>query len=182
MKAKVKARKNGDDTIKVKDTGKKKVTIKSSSNVNDSLPSASYSKTVEKPKKGIYKLTSFSHNDSIDSRGNTFFHKESNIQKRETPRRISVMSNTETGKNRFDAIDSTFIQTTRKPTTRRAGFEDISIRKTKLGMPDSTYVSSPSFGYAEDNARTRKLISSNETFKRLPKLAKPAKTVSKKKK
>jgi hypothetical protein len=170
MKAKLK-KKVGDDTLKTKDTGKKKVTIKSSSNVNDSIPSISYSKNVEKPKKGIYKLTSYSHKDSIDSKGNTFYHKESNIQKKETPRRSSVISNTETGKNRFDAIDSSFTQKTRKPTTRREGYERTIISKSKLGMPDSTRMSSSSFGYADDGP-TRKLISSQETFKKTPKLAK----------
>jgi len=178
----MKAKKRGDDTLKIKDTGKKKVTIKSSLNVNDSIPSQSYSKTVEKPKKGIYKLTSYSHNDSIDSKGNTFYHKESNIQKKETPRRSSVVSNTETGKNRFDAIDSSFVQTIRKPTTRRAGFESTSIRKTKLGMPDSTRMSSPDFGSINGDAPSRKLVSHTDTFKRTPKLAKTAKTSPKKKK
>lgn len=182
MKAKVKTKKRGDDTLKVKDTGKKKITIKSSSNINDSLPSVSYSKTVEKPKRGIFKSTSYSHNDSIDSKGNTFYHKESNIQKKETPRRSSVISNTETGKNRFDATDSTYTQKIRKPTTNRRGYESTTISKSKLGMPDSTYISPPGFGYADNNTPTRKLISSNKTFKIIPKLAKPAKTVSKKKK
>jgi hypothetical protein len=174
-----KAKKRSDDTLKVKDTGKKKVTIKSSSNVNDSLPSASYSKTVEKPKRGIFKSTSYSHNDSIDSKGNTFYHKESNIQKKETPRRSYVNSNTETGKNRFDATDSTYTQKIRKPTTNRRGYESTIISKSKLSLPDST-ISVNSYG--DNEAPNRKLVSYKKTVNRTPKLPKTTKTSSKKKK
>ena len=158
--------KMGDDTLKVKDNGKRKVTVKTSTNVNDSVPSASYSRTVEKPKKGIFKSQSYSLNDSLNSKG-TFYHNESNIQKKETPRKLYVSSTTETGKNRYDAMDSSYTQQVRKPTTRRAGYESTIVTKTKLGMPSS----SASMDNFSKDMPSRKPISSTVTVKKLPKLA-----------
>lgn len=134
-----KANKKGDDTLKVKDTGRRKVTIKTSNMRNDSAGNYSYSKVVEKPKKGVFKSTAMGSIDSTDSKRNNTYN-DYTLTKKDTPKRSSVFSNTSSGVYGGDAplrrTDSIYVQKIRKPTEKREGKEVTKIKKTDNTSPN----------------------------------------------
>jgi hypothetical protein len=152
--------KMGDDTLKAKDNGKKKITIKASGKSTDSTNVYSYSKNIEKPKRGISSSLNYNHIDSLKAKV-PFYHNESSVQKTESPKRKAIVSNTSLGRmvgeNRYQDSDSAYSQTTRKPTERREGREVTKIKKMESSSPSYFGLSAP--------------VVNVKTVKKLPKLA-----------
>jgi hypothetical protein len=135
---KTKSKKGGDETIRVRDTGKKKVTVKTSDMQNDSASNYSYSKVVEKPKKGVLKSKTNNFSYSSDSNQN-FITKDSTLFKKESPKRSyissSISSRADGQTVPYRGIDSSYVQKLRKPTEKREGREVIKIKKRDSDSP-----------------------------------------------